>query len=120
LRANDIISELQSIKHIEKKRELYDRIQIQYNDALKLVQGDLKKTKEKENDYRNLSLLEEYLVYTMIEQTSQRNQEMANDLEVTLQQAGMLTDSGVMRMTSFFFFWFVCVVCFQLLSCLKS
>lgn len=87
VKANDLISELSGIKHIEKKRELYDRIQIQYNDALKLVQADMKKTKEKENDYRNLVLLEEYLVYTMIEQTAQRNQEMALELETTLAQS---------------------------------
>lgn len=87
LRANDIISELHSIKSGEKKRELYASISIQYNDALKLVRADMKKP----HDGKTLVFLEQYLNFSIVEQTFQRNLELANDLENELIKAGVIT-----------------------------
>jgi hypothetical protein len=79
---------MQSIKtEGEKKRELYDRIQIQYNDAKKLVATDLKK--QKDGSDKSLLYLDEYLSFSIIEQTYQRNLEMGNELELQLIKAGI-------------------------------
>jgi signal recognition particle subunit SRP68 len=83
VKANDIISELHSMKSGEKKRELYASISIQYNDALKLVHTDMKKPQEG----KTLLYLEQFLNFSIVEQTFQRNLELANDLEGELTKA---------------------------------
>jgi signal recognition particle subunit SRP68 len=83
VKANDIISELHSMKSGEKKRELYASISIQYNDALKLVHADMKKPQEG----KTLLYLEQFLNFSIVEQTFQRNLELANDLEGELTNA---------------------------------
>eukprot|EP01125_Pyxidicula_operculata_P001558 TRINITY_DN11410_c0_g1_i1.p1 TRINITY_DN11410_c0_g1~~TRINITY_DN11410_c0_g1_i1.p1 ORF type:complete len:568 (-),score=148.50 TRINITY_DN11410_c0_g1_i1:91-1794(-) len=85
LSANDVSYELDQVSSadVEQKLQIYDKLFIQYNDAIKAVTNEITtlKSSKKQGDTSSLESLEEYLNYNKLVKTMERNLMLVDSLE---------------------------------------